>query len=182
MNQNNLVWGESLQKYNIYIYMGWMRIDETHLSVFHSVSDCARGRCSRSSIVRARDWATFTLHDLADLYVESVTAHHIKRNDHSCFQNRWPKLKTELKLKHLWEQGGPLVFRGPMQRAYSAYREDRLCINVTLDHKTSLKSLLYFKSLFIFVAIAKNTLYGSKLLIFLLCQKSLGYIQYIYGI
>ncbi len=29
-----------------------------------------------------------------DLYIESVTAHHIKRNDHSCFQNRWPKLKT----------------------------------------------------------------------------------------
>jgi len=27
----------------------------------------------------------------------------------------------------------------------------------------------------IFVAIANNTLYGSKLLIFLLCQKSLGY-------
>ncbi len=45
---------------------------------------------------------TFTLHDLADLYVESVTAHHIKRNDHSCFQNRWPKLKTKLKLKHLF--------------------------------------------------------------------------------
>ncbi len=36
---------------------------------------------------------------------------------------------------------------------------------VTRDHKTSLKSLG------IFVAIAKNTLYGSKLLIFLLCQK-----------
>ncbi len=27
----------------------------------------------------------------------------------------------------------------------------------------------------IFTAIAKNTLYGSKLYIFLLCQKSLGY-------
>ncbi len=41
--------------------------------------------------------------------------------------------------------------------------------NTALEHKTSLKSLGY--SLFI----AKNTLYGSKLLIFLLCQTSLGY-------
>ncbi len=39
--------------------------------------------------------------------------------------------------------------------------------NVTLDHKTSRWG--------IFVAIAKNTLYGSKLLIFILCQKSVGY-------
>ncbi len=39
---------------------------------------------------------------------------------------------------------------------------------VTLDHKTS-------SSTGIFVAIANNTLYGSKLSIFLLCQKSLGY-------
>ncbi len=38
---------------------------------------------------------------------------------------------------------------------------------VSLEHKSSLKSLG------IFVAIAKHTLYGSKLLIFLLCQKSL---------
>ncbi len=88
-------------------------MDETHLSVFYSVSNRARGKRSRSSIssaarissrfvfLRARDWSTFTLHDLADLYVESMTAHHIKRNDHSCFQNRWPKLKTKLKLKHL---------------------------------------------------------------------------------
>ncbi len=90
-----------------------MRMDETHLSVFHSVSNRARGKRSRNSIssaahinslfflVRARDWTTFTLHDLADFYVESVTAHHIKRNNHSCFQNRWPKLKTKLKLKDL---------------------------------------------------------------------------------
>ncbi len=64
----------------------------------------------------------FMLHDLADFYVERVTAHHIKINDHSCFHNPWPNSKT--KLKHLWEQG-PLV--GPTQLAYSAYREDRLC-------------------------------------------------------
>ncbi len=38
---------------------------------------------------------------------------------------------------------------------------------MTLDHKTSLSRWG------IFVDIAKNTLYGSKLYIFLLCQKSL---------
>ncbi len=62
---------------------------------------------------RARDCTTFTLHDLTDFYVERVTAHRIKRNEHSCFHNRWPNSKTKLRLKHLWEQGGPLVFRGP---------------------------------------------------------------------
>ncbi len=36
-----------------------------------------------------------------DFYVEKVTAHHIKRNDHSCFHNRLPNSKTKLKLKHL---------------------------------------------------------------------------------
>ncbi len=41
---------------------------------------------------------------------------------------------------------------------------------VTLDQKKHIISLTG-----IFVAIANNTLYGSKLLIFLLCQKSLGY-------
>ncbi len=48
-----------------------------------------------------------------DFYIERVTAHRIKINDHSCFHNRLPNSKTKLKLKHLWEQGGPLVFRGP---------------------------------------------------------------------
>ncbi len=60
-----------------------------------------------------------------DFYVERVTAHRIKINDHSCFHNRLPNSKTKLKLKHLWEQGGPLCFGGPTQLAYSAYREDR---------------------------------------------------------
>ncbi len=69
-----------------------MRMDETHLSVFHSVSNRARGK---------RDWTSFTLHDLTDFYVESVTAHRIKINDHSCFQNRWPKLKMKRKLKYI---------------------------------------------------------------------------------
>ncbi len=40
---------------------------------------------------------------------------------------------------------------------------------VTLQHKSSLKQHGYF------AAIAKNTLYESKLYIFILCQKSLGY-------
>ncbi len=68
----------------------------------------------------------FALHDLTDLYVERVTAHRIKRNDHSCFHNLWPNSKTKLKLKHLCEQGGPWCFGGPTQLAYSTYRENRL--------------------------------------------------------
>ncbi len=59
---------------------------------------------------KTRDCTTFTLQDF---YIESMTAHRIKINDHSCFHNSWPNSKTKLKLKHLWEQGGPLVFRGP---------------------------------------------------------------------
>ncbi len=42
------------------------------------------------SLLRLGTLSKFTLYDLADFYVESVTAHHIKRNDHSCFHNRWP--------------------------------------------------------------------------------------------
>ncbi len=94
----------------------------------HSVSNRDHGKRSRNSLFRGtlsprffffpqtRDCTTFTLHDLTDFYVERVTAHHIKRNYHSCFQNSWPNSKTKLKLKHLGEQGGPLVFRG----AYAA--------------------------------------------------------------
>ncbi len=43
--------------------------------------------------VRARDCTTFTLNDLTDFYVESVTVHRIKINDHSCFHNCWPNSK-----------------------------------------------------------------------------------------
>ncbi len=114
-------------------------MDETHLSVFHSVSIRARGRHSWNSIssryafnsfffFQTRDCTTFTLHDLTDIYVESVTAHRIKINDHSCFHNSWLNSKTKLKLKHLWEQGGPWCFGGPTQLTYSAYREDRLWV------------------------------------------------------
>ncbi len=42
--------------------------------------------------------------------------------------------------------------------------------NVTLEQKKTVVSYMG-----IFVAIANNTLYGSKLSIFLLCQKSMGY-------
>ncbi len=62
---------------------------------------------------RARDCTIFTLHSLTDFYVERVTAHRIKRYDHPCFHNLWPNSKTKLKLKHVWEQEGPLVFQGP---------------------------------------------------------------------
>ncbi len=120
---------------------GWM--DETYLSVFHSSSNRACGRRSRNSIssryafnsffffFQTRDCTTFTLQDF---YIESMTAHRIKRNDHSCFHNSWPNSKSKLKLKHRWEQG---CFGGPMQPAYSAYREDRLwyqvCPNLVLQ-------------------------------------------------
>ncbi len=80
---------------------GYERMNETHLSVFHSVSNRACGKHSRNSVSsaaryafnslfksRARDFTTFTLHDLTDFYVERATAHHIKINDHSCFHNR----------------------------------------------------------------------------------------------
>ncbi len=96
-------------------------MDVMHLSVFHSVSNRARGKRSRNSFSSAapyafnsfffffcvepfsRDCTTFTLHDLTDFYVDRVrvTVHCIKCNDHSCFHNRWPNSKTKLKLKHL---------------------------------------------------------------------------------
>jgi len=109
-------------------------------TVFHSVSN--RARRKRSSLLqlcmlstrflfsRARDCTIFTLHSLSDFYVERVTAHRI-RYDHSCFHNLWPNYKTKLKLKPLWEQGGSLLFRGPTQLAYSAFREDRLWLFFT---------------------------------------------------
>ncbi len=47
---------------------------------------------------QTRDCTTFTLQDF---YIESVTAHRIKINNHSCFHNSWPNSKSKLKLKHL---------------------------------------------------------------------------------
>ncbi len=96
--------------------MGWK---DGWCPCFTQVS--THGKRSRNSIsssftsfiiflIRARDCTTFTLHDLADFYVESVTAHHIKINDYSYFHNRWPNWKTKLKWKHLWERGGPWCF------------------------------------------------------------------------
>ncbi len=88
-----------------------------HLSVFHSVSNRAHIISSAAPyafnaffvFVRARDCTTFTLHDLTDFCVWSLTAHRwIKINDHSCFHNRWPNSKTKLKWKHLWEPPGVL--------------------------------------------------------------------------
>ncbi len=59
----------------------------------------------------ARDIRIFKLHNLTDFHVERLTAHRIKINDHSCFHNLWPNVKTKLKLKHIWEQGAPWCFR-----------------------------------------------------------------------
>ncbi len=75
------------------------------------ISSAARYSLNSGFFSRARDCTIFTLHNLTDFYVESVTAHRIKINDHSCFHNLWPNSKTKLKLKHLWEQA--LMFRGP---------------------------------------------------------------------
>ncbi len=52
-----------------------------------------------SFFFRARDCMIFTLHDLTGVYIERVTAHRIKINDHSCSNNLWPNTKT--KLKHI---------------------------------------------------------------------------------
>ncbi len=69
---------------------------------------------------QTRDCTTFTLQDF---YIESVTAHSIKINDHSCFHNSWPNSKNETKIKNIFEsKGAPWCFGGPMQAAYSAYR------------------------------------------------------------
>ncbi len=77
-------------------------MDETHLSVFHSVSNCARGKCSRNSIFSSaryklstrfcfvlfffrflepwsKDCMTFTLHDLTDSYIERVESVTVQR-------------------------------------------------------------------------------------------------------
>ncbi len=64
-----------------------MVMNETHLSVFHSVSKCAHRKRSRNIVSsaarytfnsfflsRARDFTTFTLHNLTDFYVERATA------------------------------------------------------------------------------------------------------------
>ncbi len=42
-----------------------------------------------------------TISTLQDFYIESMTAHRSKINDHSCFHNSWPNSKSKLKLKHL---------------------------------------------------------------------------------
>ncbi len=100
--------------------LGWKN-DQTHLSVFHSVSIAESARetyfpqlstlffyLMQETVRRSRYvWLTF--------YVEKVRAHRIKIIDHSCFHNRWSTAKTKLKWKPLWEQGGPPGVWGPTQ-------------------------------------------------------------------
>ncbi len=112
-------------------------MDETHLSVFHSISNRARERRSRNSISSRYAFNSFfffffsnkRLYDIhvTRFYIESVTAHRIKINDHSCFHNSWP-IQIKTKIKTSLRAGGPWCFGGPMQPAYSVYREDRLCL------------------------------------------------------
>ncbi len=62
-------------------------MNETHLSVFYSVSKHARETVSLPRLVmlstffssRVRDFTTFTLHDLTDFYVEMATALHYNK-------------------------------------------------------------------------------------------------------
>ncbi len=88
------------------------RKDETHLSVFHSVSNrnsissSARNAFNSVFFGLMQDCTTFTLHDLTDFYVERETAHRIKSNDRSCFHDRWPNSIT--KINNLREQRGVL--------------------------------------------------------------------------
>ncbi len=110
---------------------GGERKDAMHLSV-SLVSIRVRGKCS--SLLRlhirfqlvfswARDCTTFTLHDLTDFYVEMVTLHRIKINDHSLAKlKNETKIKTSLGARVVF----PWCFGGSMQLAYSAYKEDRL--------------------------------------------------------
>ncbi len=66
-------------------------------------------------LVRARDCTSFTLHDLADFYVASVTANRIKINYHSCFHNCCPNSKTETKIKTSLRARGPPGVSGALR-------------------------------------------------------------------
>ncbi len=86
----------------------------------NSVSSAAWYAFNSFFFCKNKRHTTFTSHDLADFYIEGMTAHRIKINYYLCFHNRRPNSKTKLKLKYLWEQGGPWCFGGPTQLAYSA--------------------------------------------------------------
>ncbi len=62
---------------------------------------------------RARDCTTFSLHDFTDFYVNSVIAHHMKINYHSCFHNHWPNSKMKLKLNIFESMEAPWCYGGP---------------------------------------------------------------------
>ncbi len=102
------------------LYLSWISL--TGNSSRNSISS-RLSMLSTSFLVIVLSRTTLTLHDLTDFYIKSVPAHCITINYNSCFHTRWLNKKTRLKWKHLWEQG---CFRGVMQLAYSAYRENRL--------------------------------------------------------
>ncbi len=90
---------------------------------------------------------------------------------HSCWAL---KLRAWTSENHqpLWSSSPPLaVFSGSWLADYIEkvirLNQSKRLKNVTLEHKTSRTG--------IFVAIANNTMYGSKLLNFLLCKNSLCY-------
>ncbi len=86
-------------------------MNETHLSMFHSVSN--RSRNSVSSVARylfvflfrARDFTTFTLHDLTDFYVERATAPHYNKSSFM-FSLPLAKFKNAAKIKSSLRAGG----------------------------------------------------------------------------
>ncbi len=95
----------------------------------HSISIRARGKRSRISIYSAARYMLSTLffflsQDLVKrlyhIYVTWFDRFLHREGDNVLHSNKWsfmfnrlPNSKTKLKLKHLWDQGGPLVFWGP---------------------------------------------------------------------
>ncbi len=68
------------------------RMDEMYLSVFPSVLNRARETVSllRLGTLSTRFFFVSSLCQETDFYIERVTVHCIKINDHSCFHNRLP--------------------------------------------------------------------------------------------
>ncbi len=101
-------------------------MDETHLSVFHSVSNRARGRRTRNSVSsryvqlvfcffsQTRDCTTFTLHYLTDFYVDSVTAHRIKETIIHVFTTA-QNSKNDTKIKTSLRARGPPGVSGALR-------------------------------------------------------------------
>ncbi len=78
-------------------------------------TEAARRVFNTFFLSRARDFTTFTLHDVTDFYVERATALHYNKLSFIPLD----KLKNETKIKPSLRARGPLVFRRPFELAYS---------------------------------------------------------------